>query len=213
MKTLRGKQLSAIGILVGALMLAGSAFGYDKGEGPDTDPLASQTLKSDSRTSRSFAFENDILVPGSRDQDYTYGLNLTFSGKGVEDHWASLHEPLDYAEIDITTDLAREQEMIERSGRRTVPQIFIDGDAIGGYDDLANVNASGELDQRLGLALELLEANHRGEIEVDGKGHTGTQGIFAAGDVTDDQSKQIVIAAGSGASAALGAFEYLVSQV
>jgi alkyl hydroperoxide reductase subunit F len=59
---------------------------------------------------------------------------------------------LDYAEIDITTDLAREQEMIERSGRRTVPQIFIDGDAIGGYDDLANVNATGELDQRLGLA-------------------------------------------------------------
>ncbi len=33
---------------------------------------------------------------------------------------------LDYAEVDITSDLAREQEMIERSGRRTVPQIFID---------------------------------------------------------------------------------------
>ena len=96
MKTLPGKQLSAIGILVGALMLAGSAFGYDNGEGRDTDPLARQTPKSDSRTSRSFAFENDILVPGSRDQDYTYGLNLTFSGKGVEDHWLSLHEPLDW---------------------------------------------------------------------------------------------------------------------
>jgi alkyl hydroperoxide reductase subunit F len=63
------------------------------------------------------------------------------------------------------------------------------------------------------FALDLLNANHRGEIEVDAKGHTGTQGIFAAGDVTDDQSKRIVIAAGSGASAALGAFEYLVSQV
>ena len=59
---------------------------------------------------------------------------------------------LDYAEIDITTDLAREQEMIDRSGRRTVPQIFIDGDAVGGYDDLANINATGELDQRLDLA-------------------------------------------------------------
>ena len=59
---------------------------------------------------------------------------------------------LDYAEIDITTDRAREQEMIERSGRRTVPQVFIDGDAIGGYDDLANINATGELDQRLNLA-------------------------------------------------------------
>ena len=63
------------------------------------------------------------------------------------------------------------------------------------------------------FALDLLDANHRGEIEVDSKGATGTRGIFAAGDVTDDQSKQIVIAAGSGASAALGAFEYIVSQV
>ena len=40
--------------------------------------------KYDSRTSRSFAFDNDILVPGSRDQDYTYGLNLTFAGVGSE---------------------------------------------------------------------------------------------------------------------------------
>jgi alkyl hydroperoxide reductase subunit F len=63
------------------------------------------------------------------------------------------------------------------------------------------------------FALDLLDANHRGEIQVDVKGHTGTRGIFAAGDVTDDQGKQIIIAAGSGASAALGAFEYLVSQV
>ena len=63
------------------------------------------------------------------------------------------------------------------------------------------------------FALDLLDANHRGEIQVDTKGHTGTRGIFAAGDVTDDQGKQIIIAAGSGASAALGAFEYLVSQV
>jgi alkyl hydroperoxide reductase subunit F len=63
------------------------------------------------------------------------------------------------------------------------------------------------------FALDLLNANQRGELEVNAKGHTGSKGIFAAGDVTDDQSKQIVIAAGSGASAALGAFEYLVSQV
>jgi alkyl hydroperoxide reductase subunit F len=63
------------------------------------------------------------------------------------------------------------------------------------------------------FALDLLDANQRGEIQVDAKGHTGSKGIFAAGDVTDDQSKQIVVAAGSGASAALGAFEYLVSQV
>ena len=59
---------------------------------------------------------------------------------------------LAYTEIDITTDEVGEREMIERSGGFTVPQIFIDGEGIGGYDDLASQNANGELDQRLGLA-------------------------------------------------------------
>lgn len=64
-----------------------------------------------------------------------------------------------------------------------------------------------------GFVLDLLDTNERGEIKVNGKGQTGVRGIFAAGDVTDGNDKQIVVAAGSGATAALGAFEYLVSQV
>ena len=64
-----------------------------------------------------------------------------------------------------------------------------------------------------GFVLDLLDTNERGEIKVDAKGHTGVRGIFASGDVTDSKDKQIVVAAGSGATAALGAFEYLVSQV
>jgi GrxC family glutaredoxin len=57
---------------------------------------------------------------------------------------------LAYREIDITNDEARQQEMVNRSHRRTVPQLFIDGESVGGYDDLADLNASGELDARLG---------------------------------------------------------------
>ena len=56
---------------------------------------------------------------------------------------------LEYQEIDVTHDAGRELEMIERSGRNTVPQIFIDGEAVGGYDDIAALDASGELDRRL----------------------------------------------------------------
>jgi len=63
-----------------------------------------------------------------------------------------------------------------------------------------------------GFVLDLLDTNERGEIKVDAKGHTGVRGIFAAGDVTEGSDKQIVVAAGSGASVALGAFEYLISQ-
>ena len=58
---------------------------------------------------------------------------------------------LTYREIDITHDEALQQEMVARSGRRTVPEIFIDDDFVGGYDDLARLNATGELDRRLGL--------------------------------------------------------------
>ena len=55
-----------------------------------------------------------------------------------------------YRDIDVTCDAGLQAEMIERSGRRTVPQIFIDGRHIGGSDDLAALNASGELDRLLG---------------------------------------------------------------
>jgi len=61
--------------------------------------------------------------------------------------------------------------------------------------------------------LDLVETNERGEVKVDRHGQTGVRGIFAAGDATDGHDKQIVIAAGEGAAAALAAFEYLVKQV
>ena len=54
-----------------------------------------------------------------------------------------------YTEIDVTTDRVRESEMRERSGRRTVPQIFISGKGIGGSDDLALLAHRGELDTLL----------------------------------------------------------------
>ena len=49
-----------------------------------------------------------------------------------------------------------------------------------------------------------------GEIEVDARGHTNVPGVFAAGDCTTVPYKQIVIAAGEGAKAALSAFDHLI---
>jgi alkyl hydroperoxide reductase subunit F len=49
-----------------------------------------------------------------------------------------------------------------------------------------------------------------GEIEVDAKGRTSAPGVFAAGDATTVPTKQIVIAMGDGANAALGAFDSLL---
>ena len=55
---------------------------------------------------------------------------------------------LKYTEIVIDTD-AKRDEMIKLSGRRTVPQIFINDKPIGGFDDLAKLNSSGQLDDLL----------------------------------------------------------------
>lgn len=52
----------------------------------------------------------------------------------------------------------------------------------------------------------------RGEILTDRHGATNVEGIFAAGDCTDSVYKQIIISMGSGATAALGAFDYLIRQ-
>ena len=55
-----------------------------------------------------------------------------------------------------------------------------------------------------------VELSKFGEIVVDAKCHTNVPGVFAAGDVTTVPFKQIVIAAGEGAKAALSAFDYLI---
>ena len=53
-------------------------------------------------------------------------------------------------EIDIEAQPERREEMIQRSGRRTVPQIFIGERHIGGCDDLHALDAAGSLDPLLG---------------------------------------------------------------
>lgn len=58
----------------------------------------------------------------------------------------------------------------------------------------------------------LLELNERGEVPIYADGSTALPGFFAAGDVTDVPAKQISVAVGQGALAALTAYEYLVAQ-
>lgn len=55
-----------------------------------------------------------------------------------------------------------------------------------------------------------LERNRMGEIVIDARGATSMEGVFAAGDCATTPYKQIIVAMGSGASAALSAFDYLV---
>ncbi|RMD69994.1 MAG: glutaredoxin 3 [Gammaproteobacteria bacterium] len=56
-----------------------------------------------------------------------------------------------YRTIDVGGDPALWEEMASRSGRRTVPQVFIDDRPVGGFDDLVALDMEGTLDQLLGI--------------------------------------------------------------
>lgn len=57
---------------------------------------------------------------------------------------------VEFEEIDLSNDDAGRLELVKKSGgRKTVPQIFIDGQHIGGYDDLHALDAKKELDPLL----------------------------------------------------------------
>lgn len=58
-----------------------------------------------------------------------------------------------YDEIDVSFKPAKRSEMMDRAGgKHTVPQIFIDGEHIGGSDELAALDRDGRLDAKLGIA-------------------------------------------------------------
>ena len=55
----------------------------------------------------------------------------------------------DISKIRVDLDPAKRSEMMERTGRRTVPQIYIDETYVGGYEELAALDRAGKLDELL----------------------------------------------------------------
>lgn len=85
-----------------------------------------------------------------------------------------------FVEIDVTRDPQRLQEMLAQSrGRKTVPEIFIDGELIGGYDELAALDQQGRLDELLGVKKE--ERERRAKLVILGSGPAGlTAALYAS---------------------------------
>ena len=61
---------------------------------------------------------------------------------------------VDYDAIDVTNDIPRELEMRERTGLTSVPQVFVDDEHLGGYDDIAALDRDGKLDPILNSETE-----------------------------------------------------------
>jgi thioredoxin reductase (NADPH) len=85
-----------------------------------------------------------------------------------------------WTEIDVEADRARWEEMIERTGRRTVPQIFVGDRHVGGFDELAALEDAGELDALLQREHAEAKVEHR-RVVIVGSGPAGyTAAIYAA---------------------------------
>ena len=86
-----------------------------------------------------------------------------------------------WTEIDIEAEPARRDEMIERSGRRTVPQIWIGDRHVGGFDDLAALDHAGELDVLLGTTHAGGAPAEHVKLLIVGSGPAGwTAALYAA---------------------------------
>lgn len=75
--------------------------------------------------------------------------STTYCGYCVRAKMLLQRRGIPFEEIDVTDDDARRAWLRTTTGRRTVPQIFIHGEPIGGCDELYALDRSGELKRRL----------------------------------------------------------------
>jgi thioredoxin reductase (NADPH) len=85
-----------------------------------------------------------------------------------------------WTEIDVEAESGRLEEMVERTGRRTVPQVFIGERHVGGFDDLAALEDAGQLDALLEREHQEASVEDR-QLVIVGSGPAGyTAAIYAA---------------------------------
>jgi alkyl hydroperoxide reductase subunit F len=124
---------------------------------------------------------------------------------------------------EIITDKARADDRItkyihfkpvEIKGKGGVESVVIESVESGERQEIAVKALFVEvgMNPNTSCVVDLLDLNDADEIVVDHEGRTGVPGVFAAGDVTQVRDKQIVVAAGEGAKAALSAHEYLLNS-
>mmetsp|Transcript_7341 Transcript_7341/g.11171 ORF Transcript_7341/g.11171 Transcript_7341/m.11171 type:complete len:97 (-) Transcript_7341:42-332(-) len=87
-----------------------------------------------------------------------YTTSVAFSVKLKKDQqnlrWLLEKKGVQFEEFDVASDDKAKQTMQEKSGKRTLPQVFVDDKFYGGYDELLELEEVGELDHVLGLKKE-----------------------------------------------------------
>jgi glutaredoxin 3 len=80
----------------------------------------------------------EVIVYSGHRCAYCNAAKRMLDSKGVE-----------YTEINVDEDHTMREEMMQRTKRQTVPQIFIGDVHVGGFDDMAELNSEGKLDELL----------------------------------------------------------------
>jgi len=116
--------------------------------------------------------EPRVEIYTKEDCPYCEKAKDLFDAKGVE-----------YEEYNVTGDDELFEEMVERAdGRKTAPEVFVDDELIGGWDDTSDLDDTGELDEKLGIADdddgEIVE--HR-KLVIAGTGIAGLTAAIYAG--------------------------------
>lgn len=81
---------------------------------------------------------SEVVVYRTPTCGYCFRVHHLLRSKGVR-----------FTEVDVAGDPVKRQWLFEATRRRTVPQVFINGKPVGGFDDLARLDRSGELDRLL----------------------------------------------------------------
>jgi glutaredoxin 3 len=83
----------------------------------------------------------EVLMYRTRSCPYCMRAAMLLKGKGVE-----------FREIDVSNDPETRERLVRETGSYTVPQIFINGTSVGGFDDIAALDRRGALDPLLRTA-------------------------------------------------------------
>jgi len=84
-----------------------------------------------------------VVLYGTRFCSFCLAARRLLDKKGIK-----------FEDISVDTDLDLRMEIMEKSGQRTVPQIWVGSTHVGGYSDLQALETSGDLDELLSINLE-----------------------------------------------------------
>ncbi len=153
------------------------------------------------------------------------GIEAAIDLAGIVEHVTVLEFDSKLRADQVLQDKANSMGNITIIKNALTTEVLGDGKKVTGLTYTDRVTGESEQVELAGIFVQIglmpnsewlqgdIELTERGEIITNRQGETSMSGVFAAGDVTDSAYKQIIIAMGAGATASLGAFDYLIRQV